>query len=122
MLTDEQVEEGTGFAVASKEPSGGQGFADGSCLWWLDSDSSDVDTGMLTVSVKRPGGRAQFDILAGEMPHVPDMGDDAYRQGDSIWAVKGDALVVLGYAFPSSAQGEPGTVVLPLVESILAQL
>jgi hypothetical protein len=122
MLTDAQVEEATGFAVVSKEPGGGQGFADGSCRWVLDTDASDVDTAGFIVSVQRPGGRAQFDILASEMPHVPDLGDDAYRQGDSIWAVKGDALVVLAYSFLSSEQGDPGTVVLPLVGSILSQL
>ena len=122
LLTDAQIEEVTGLAVASKEPGGGQGFATGACTWILDSGAAEAGLDRFSVTVESPGGRSRFDILAGEMPHVPSIGEDAYLQGESIWVVSGDSLVVVDFAFLASVLDDPGQAVLPLIETILSQL
>lgn len=122
MLTDEQVEAATGVAVTNKEPGGGQGFATGACGWELDSGTSIPGIADFTVSVKSPGGRAQFEVLAGQMQPVPDVGDEAFQQGDSIWSITGDSLVIVDYALLASDVADPFQAVLPLVEIILSQL
>lgn len=122
LLTDTQIEEVTGLAVSSKEPGGGQGFATGACTWMLADDAADAGLDSLSVSVESPGGRSRFDVLAGEMPHVPDIGDDAYLQGDSVWAISNDSLVVVDFSLLASALDDPGQAVLPLIEIVMSQL
>ena len=122
LLTDEEIEQAVGIGVRNKAKGGGQGFATGSCSWELDAPTSHQGLGDFTVSVKTPGGRKQFDILASQMPKVPDLGDAAYQQGDSIWAVEDDHLVVLSFGFLNAEVDDPVKAVQPLIEIVLSKL
>jgi hypothetical protein len=108
MLDDAELEAATGFPVLSRTPR------TGGCDWFLDNGGTG---GLhLAVNVWSPGGRERFDILAGEMPAVAGVGDAAYQQGQSVTAVKGDAMVVIDYF--------SGTVeeMVALAQAVLADL
>lgn len=121
LLTNEQVEGATGFPVRDTHTGFWQGFATGECGWELNSDMSSVGLADFTISVKTPGGKAHFDVLADQgLPPVP-VGDDAFQQGESIWAIKGDSLVVVGFGFLGEVD-EPVQAMLPLIEIVLSQL
>ena len=122
LLTNEQVEEAIGAPVVATHPGGGQGFATGACGWELATETSDPGLPDFTMSVKTPGGRDQFDILADQMPAIPGLGDAAFQQGESIWAVSGDNLVVVSYGFLNTGADDDIAVLAPLIQTVLDQL
>lgn len=122
LLTDAEVEAAVGLPVAGKKPGGGQGFATGSCGWEVSGPTSTKGIYAILVSVKSPKGKAQFDILESQMPAIPGLGDDAYQQGDSIWAVRGDSLVVVGYGFLSADVEDERQAAINVAEAVLSKL
>ena len=120
LLSDAKIEEALGLKVAAKGKVPGQGFSTSACGWELDSPTRTPGNPDFTLSVKTPGGKKQFDILANQgLPDIPGVGDAAYQQGDSLWAVKGDHLVVLGFGFLGAEIPDGIKVVPPLADEAL---
>ena len=120
LLSDAKIEEALGLEVAAKGKVPGQGFSTSACGWELDSPTRTPGNPDFTLSVKTPGGKKQFDILANQgLPDIPDVGDAAFQQGDSLWAVKGDHLVVLAFGFLGAEIPDGIKVVPPLADEAL---
>ena len=119
-MSDAKIEEVLGLKVAVKGKAPGQGFSTSACGWELDSPTRTPGNPDFTLSVKTPGGKKQFDILADQgFPEIPNVGDDAYQQGDSLWAVKGDHLVVLAFGFLGAEISDGIKAVPPLADDAL---
>ena len=120
LLSDEKIEEVLGLEVKTKGKAAGQGFATSACGWELDTPTATPGNPDFTISLKTPGGKKQWDILANQgFPVIPNVGDGAYQQGDSLWAVKGDHLVVLAFGFLNAEIQNPIAVVPPLADEAL---
>ena len=123
LLSNEQVETAVGYPVIGAAPTDmGQGFATGKCGWDLDDGNTLEGLPDIIISVKSPGGRFHFDILESQMPAVPNLGDAAFQQANTVWAIRGDSLVVLDYSSLNSDGGDGLAKVVPLVDAVLSQL
>ena len=123
LLSNAQVEAAVGYPVVGAAPTDmGQGFATGTCGWDLDDGNTMEGLPDIVVSVKSPDGRFNFDILESQMPGVPNLGDAAFQQANTVWAVTGDSLVVLDYSSLNSPGADALPKVVPLVEAMLSQL
>lgn len=109
LLEDAEIEEHAGWAVLERESA-----FDGQCQWTIDNGGAALPT--IFVEVMSPGGRERWEILASQMPAVEVEGGEAYRQGDSIWAVKGDTMVELIWFVGDVDQ------MIPLVEAALTRI
>ena len=119
LLTDEEFQQATGFAVDNKKSW--PGAAPG-CDWELKSDSRGLHR--LAAELRSEGGRKRFDFVTQSLPAIPDLGDAAAKTGGNIngtvWAVKGDTLVTMNYSLPVTT-ADPDPVVVPLVRLILSR-
>ena len=124
LLTADEVQDATGFAVAGTERIESQ-----SCAWKLDTGTY---AGLHSVRLRlmASGGRKQFDFLANQMfevppEHVPGLGDDAVKLATvpdgSIHAVVGDRLLTLDFSMPLDVR-DPYTPLVPLVRTALSRL
>ena len=120
LLTDEEFQQATGYAVHDKKSFPGE--APG-CDWGLAGDPPGVHR--LSVIIRYKDGRQRFDFVTQSFPSIPNLGDAAAKNGGNIngtvWAVKGDTLVTLNYALPVTTV-DPDTVTVPLVRVILSRL
>ena len=80
LLSDEDIKEVTGFDAVGKEGTVRVGLWDNQCLWEVDG-ASEVPAA-LTVTIKSPGGRANWDQymipIQGEFTAVDGLGDAAF--------------------------------------------
>lgn len=121
LLSDEEIQQTTGFAVLSKKS-----FPDSAapgCDWELKSHSEGLHR--LSVTVQPENGRKRFDFLSQSLPPITDVGDAAAKTGGDIsgtvWAVKGDTLVTLRYALPVTTK-DPDPLTLPPLKLLLSKL
>lgn len=129
LLTNDELEDATGFPVSAGEPAGGIGH-DTRCTWTVNDDPDFPGVHWIEIEVRSSGGREQFDFLAEEMyaeppEHVPGLGDDAVKTGTVpggyVHAVVGDRLVSLHFSLPGSVD-DPYALVVPLMGTALSRL
>jgi hypothetical protein len=121
LVTDEEFQQATGFAVLKKTSSEP---ADAGCTWELKTDHAPLHR--ISIDIKGPGGRERFDFMAsGSLKKIPDLGDGAVQTGGdtegTVWALTEDTLVTLRYALPVTT-GAADPVVLPLLKLLLSRL
>jgi hypothetical protein len=123
LLSDEEFQQSTGYAVASKKtlPGAGKFFAPG-CEWELKSSPQGLHR--MTINVQTQDGRERFKLVSPSMAAVPDVGDEAVKNGGNtegtFWAVKGDTLVTLRYALPVTTT-DPDPLVVPLLKLVVSR-
>jgi hypothetical protein len=128
LLTAEEIEDATGYAVLDTEPAGGAG-RDAGCTWAVDADPSLPGLYSIRLEVMASGGQDQFDFLAQAydppLEHVPGIGDDAITTATipdgAIYVLAGDRLVTLAFSLPLSVD-DPYSLVLPLLGPALERL
>ena len=123
LLSDEEIQQSTGYAIARKKtlPGAGKFFAPG-CEWELKSDPQGLHR--ISINVQNQDGRERFNLVSPSMPVVPGVGDAAVKNGGNtdgtFWAVKGDTLVTLRYALPVKTI-DPDPLVMPLLKLVVSR-
>ena len=123
LLTPQEVEQATGFAVTRTEPGAS------TCRWALETPSM---TGLdgVELTLLGSGGRAKFDYWANDFfevapEHVPGLGDDAIKTGTipagAVHVVVGDRLLTLDFLLPLTTP-DPYAMVVSLAEFAVPRL
>jgi hypothetical protein len=132
LLTEQEIEDATGYKAAAGQSFGGSFGLDASCSWAVESEPGLILLDHIKLIVKETGGREEFDFWAEayETPpeHLPGLGDDAFKTATfpsgKIYVVEGDRLLTLEFHLPTSSEDPYGGygLVVPLVELALSRL
>ena len=122
LLTDEEILEVTGLPALGKESTPRVGLWDAQCLWEVQSASG--VPAAITLTIKRPGGRASWDQylvpIQGELMAIDGLGDAAF--GRAHWpthVLVGDTYVSVQFMdFPDPE----GPVSTELARRVVANL
>lgn len=121
LLTDEDIREITGHAVAEKTPGPAMGIFPNGCRWKLEGGKLGASP-EIVLGAMSPGGRRYFDTYLNldKPPAVAGLGDIAVSElRGCIIAVKGDTLVNLQYIEFSAAEQD---ICKKLIERIFSRL